>query len=156
MIGLDSLPTYDGTTPIDEFLTVVEGTGALAKWKHGQLITIILLKLRNKAKQFIDSEPTLRSTTDWSVLKNSLRNQFKRLYVKGAAMRNFVEGRQRNNESCRQYLTRLKLLGNCTITFTGTEGHDDAVQQKLEEDVTTQFILGLLMPIRQRVLSGAL
>jgi len=153
-IGLDSLPTYDGTTSIDEFLTVVEGTGALANWNDGQLIAITFLKLRNKAKQFIDSEPTLRSTTDWNIVKSSLRNQFKRQYVKGAAIKNFIECRQRNNESCRQYLTRLKLLGNRTVTLTGDVSHDETVKNKLEEDVTTQFMLGLLMPIKQRVLSG--
>jgi len=154
VIGLDSLPVYDGTTPIDEFLTVVEGTGALANWNDGQLIAITLLKLRNKAKQFIDSEPALKNTTRWNVLKESLINQFKRQYVKGSAMKNFVECRQRSNESCRQYLTKLKLLGNRTITFTQDQAHDDAIRKKLEEDVTTQFILGLQMPIKQRVLSG--
>lgn len=154
MIGLDSLPTYDGTTSVDDFLTIVEGTGTLANWTDTQLVAITFLKLRSKAKQFIDSEPKLRDTKSWVTLKEGLKDQFKRQYVKGAAMKNFIECRQRSGETCRQYLTRLKLLGNRTVTLTGDPVHDDPIINKLEEDITTQFTLGLMMPIKQRVLSG--
>jgi len=154
VIGLDSLPTYDGTTGIEEFLSVVEETGVLARWTDQQLVSIARLKLRNRAKQFIDSEPALRTTNDWNHLKTHLKKQFTRQYVKGAAMKNFIECRQRSGESCRQYLTRLKLLGNRTITITGNSANDDPIRSKLEQDITTQFTLGLLMPIKQRVLSG--
>jgi len=154
VIGLDSLSTYDGTTPVDEFLTVLEGTGALAKWTDDQLIAIALLKLRGRAKQFLDSEPTLRTTTSWRTLKEQLRSQFRRQYIKGSAVKNFIECRQRTNETCRQYLTRLKLLGNRTIELTGDQNKDEILTRKLEEDITTQFTLGLVMPLKQRVLSG--
>ena len=153
-IGLDSLPTYDGTTPVEDFITVVEGTSTLANWSENQMVAIALLKLRSQAKQFIDSEPTLRDTKSWVTLKDSLRSQFKKQYVQGLAIKNFIECRQRAGESCRQFLTRLKLLGNRTITLTEDILHDAHVKRKLEEDVTTQFLLGLVMPIKQRVLSS--
>ena len=69
-------------------------------------------------------------------------------------MKNFIECRQRTGETCRQYLTRLKLLANRTVTSTGTAASDTIINTKLEQDITTQFTLGLLMPIKQRVLSG--
>lgn len=154
VIGIDSLPTYDGTTGINEFLSVIEETSVLANWTSQQMVAIARLKLRHRAKQFIDSEPALLTTQSWTTLKESLKKQFTRQHVKGSAMKNFMECRQKSGESCRQFLTRLKLLGNRTITLTGDPANDDPIQRKLEQDITTQFILGLMMPIKQRVLSG--
>lgn len=118
------------------------------------MVSIARLKLRYRAKQFIESEPSLQTTTDWNILKDNLKRQFTRQYVKGSAMKNFMECRQRSNETCRQFLTRLKILANRTITLTGDPAHDNPIKQKLEQDITTQFSLGLTMPIKQRVLSG--
>ena len=52
MISVDSVPTYDGTSSIEEFLNIVEETGTLAEWTHKQLLAIVRLKLRFKAKQY--------------------------------------------------------------------------------------------------------
>ena len=153
MISVDSVPTYDGTSSIEEFLNIVEETGTLAEWTHKQLLAIVRLKLRFKAKQYLDSEPSLKATTSWTTLKESLKKQFTRQYVKGAAMKSFMECRQRTGETCRQFLTRLKLLANRTVTYTGDPANDNPIKKKLEQDITTQFTLGLLMPIKQRVLS---
>lgn len=154
VIGIESIPTYDGQSSIEEFLSVIDETALLANWSDEQKVAIARLKLRNKAKQFIESEPTLQTTTAWTTLKDALKKQFMRQYVKGAAMKNFIECRQRNGETCRQFLTRLKLLANRTVTLTGIPATDSIIRTKLEQDVTTQFILGLLMPIKQRVLSA--
>ena len=154
IIGLDSIPTYDGLSSIEEFLAVIDETAVLTNWTDQQKISIARLKLRNKAKQFIDSEPSLKTTTNWDNLADSLRKQFIRQYVKGSAMKNFIECRQRTGETCRQYLTRLKLLANRTVTVTDNAANNVIINNKLEQDITTQFTLGLLMPIKQRVLSG--
>jgi hypothetical protein len=154
LIGIDSVPTYDGTSSIEEFLNIVEETGTLAEWTDKQLLAIVRLKLRYKAKQYLDSEPSLKATTTWKTLKDSLKKQFSRQYIKGAAMKSFMECRQRTGETCRQFLTRLKLLANRTVTYTGDPASDNPLKNKLEQDITTQFTLGLMMPIKQRVLSS--
>ena len=154
VIGVDSIPTYDGVSNIDEFLMFIEETSTLASWTEKQIVSIARLKLRYQAKQFIDAEADLKNTTNWTTLKDRLKKQFTKQFVKGAAMKNFMECRQRTGESCRQFLTRLKLLGNRTIVLTGDPAKDDPIKEKLEQDITTQFTLGLLMPVKQRVLSG--
>lgn len=154
VIGIDSIPTYDGQSSIEEFLSVIDETALLAKWTDEQKVAIARLKLRNKAKQFIESEPSLKTTNCWKTLKDSLKKQFIRQYVKGAAMKMFIDCRQRTGETCRQFLTRLKLLANRTVNLTGDPAIDLIITTKLEQDITTQFTLGLLMPIKQRVLSS--
>ncbi len=153
-IGLASIPTYDGTTSAEEFLNVLEETSILADWTDTQKISVARLKLRYRAKQYIESEPTLKTTTSWALLKDSLKTQFGRHYVKGTAMKQFIECKQRTGEACRQYLTRLKVLGHRTATLTGNPATDKLLEEKLLGDIATQFTLGLLMPIKQRVLSG--
>lgn len=128
----------------------IDETALIADWTEQQKAR---LKLKQKAKQFIDSEPDLKRTTSWTTLKDALKQQFTLPYVRGAAKKNFVECRQRVSEPSRQFLTSLKILGNKTITLTGVKNTDQPILDKLEQDITTQFILGLLMPIKQRVLS---
>ena len=40
MISVDSVPIYDGTSSIEEFLNIVEETGTLAEWTNKQLLAI--------------------------------------------------------------------------------------------------------------------
>ena len=153
-IGLDAIPTYDGTTSIGEFLNIIEDTSTIVNWTEQQKISVTRLKLRFKAKQYIEAEPTLKITTSWDELSTSLRKQFSAHYVAGTAMKQFVECRQRSGETCRQFLTRLKILGHQTFTSTGDAIKDAIIKGNLQSDISTQFSLGLLMPIKQRVLSG--
>lgn len=150
---LDIVPTYDGQGSIGDFMSIIEETAILANWSDRQKTCIVRLKLRGKAKQFIDSEPELQTTADWAKLKQELRTQFSRPCVKGSAIKNFIECRQRIGETCRQYLTRLKLLANKTLELTGDATDDAADRRKLEKDISTQFVLGLVHPLKQRVLS---
>lgn len=116
-------------------------------------MAIARLKLRGRAKQCIEAEPDLKTTTSWNTLKGELKRHFTITTIKGTAMRDFIECKQRVGEPCRQYLMRLKVLGNKTISLTGDEVTDRVLKNKLEQDLITQFLLGLLMPIKQRVLS---
>ena len=54
---------YDGTSSIKEFLTIVEETDNLAEWTNKQLLAIVRLKLRFKARQYLDSELSFKATT---------------------------------------------------------------------------------------------
>lgn len=154
IFGLDSVPVYDGTSRIDDFLSLIEQTAILANWTEQQMTAIAKIKLRQKAKQFLDSETELQLTHDWKTFKDKLKTQFTKTSIKGTAMKNFVECKQRSGESCREYLTRLKLLGNKTMLLTGNPQVNNTLKDKLEKDITVQFTLGLLMPLKQRVLSG--
>ena len=153
VLGIDSISIYDGTSSVEEFLVSIDETALIADWSEQQKVAIARLKLKQKAKQFIDSEPNLKTTTCWNTLKDALKQQFTLPCVRGSAMKNFIECRQRLGEPCRQFLTRLKLLANKTVTLSGIAATDQPIVDKLEQDITTQFTLGLLMPIKQRVLS---
>lgn len=139
VLGIDSISTYDGTSSIEEFLGSIDETALIADWTEQQKVAIARLKLKQKAKQFIDSEPDLKRTTSWTTLKDALKQQFTLPYVRGAAMKNFVECRQRVSEPSRQFLTRLKILGNKTITLTGVKNTDQPILDKLEQDITTSL-----------------
>ena len=154
MVGIDAIPVYDGHGSIDEFLGIIEETATVAQWTEGQKVAITRLKLRDRAKQLIASDPTLQTTKFWNELKTELKTQFTRPCVKGTAIRSFIECRQRPNETCRQFLTRLKLLGNKTVTWMGDVAKDEVLKMKLDQDICTQFTLGLTAPLKQRVLSG--
>jgi len=45
------------------------------------------------------------------------------------------------------------VLANKTLELTGDAPDDAAVRRKLEKDIATQFVLGLVHPLKQRVLS---
>jgi len=154
LIGIDGIPIYEGHDSIEEFICILEETAILANWTEQQKLSVARLKLRGKAKLILDAEPTLKSTTKWKDLKDALYNQFTKQLVTGTAIKQFIECKQRVGESCRQFLTRLKVLGNKTIKVKGEPFYDQAISTKLEQDITSQFMMGLSMPIKQRVLSG--
>lgn len=155
IIGLDAVPTYDGLSSVEEFLAVIEETALLANWTEVQKVAITKLKLKNQAKQFIDAEADLKIKPSWDALSKALKTQFIRPEINGEARRKYMECKQRNGETCRQFLTRLKVLANKTITYSGTAAVDDILKQRFEEELTTQFIMGFRMPMKARILSKA-
>jgi len=154
LIGIDSIPNFEGHSSIEEFLSIIEETAVLANWSEEQRLSVARLKLRGQAKQLLEAEPTLKNTKQWKDLKEALQNQFTKHFVSGSAMKQFIECKQRMGESCRQFLTRLKILGNRTLKLTRIPGTDQIIKTKLEQDITSQFVLGLCLPIKQRVLSA--
>ena len=63
---------YDGTSSIKEFLTIVEETDTLAEWTNKQLLATVRLKLRFRAKQYLDSELQLR--VSWKADKGQAKH----------------------------------------------------------------------------------
>lgn len=155
VIGLDAVPTYNGLSSIDEFLAVIEETAVLANWTEIQKVAIARLKLREQAKQYIEAEETLKTTPCWNTLSRALRKQFKRPEINGESRRKYMDCKQRHGETCRQFLTRLKVLANKTISYTGTRVIDDVLKNRFEEELTTLFVMGLLMPLKAKILSKA-
>ena len=153
VIGLDAIPTYDGIGSIDEYLAIVEETSLLANWTELQKVAITRLKLRGQAKQFIVAETTLQTTPSWDALARALKKQFRRPEINGEARKQYMECKQRVGETCRQFLTRLKVHANKTFSLTGEKNIDQELQRRFEEDLTTQFIMGLQMPLKAKVLS---
>lgn len=155
VIGLDSVPTYDGLSNVDEFIGIIEETATLANWTEAQKVAITRLKLREDAKQFVKSEEDLKTTPSWDALSRALKKQFQRTEINGESRRKFLECKQRTVETSRQFLTRLKSLGNHTMSYTGIKDVDAVLKHRFEEDLITQFMMGLLMPIKARILSKA-
>ena len=151
-IEIDSIPNFEGQSSIEEFLSIIEETAVLVNWSEEQRLSVARVKLRGQAKQLLEAEPTLKDTKKWKDLKQALQNQFTRHFVSGSAMKQFIECKQRIGESCRQFLTRLKILGNRTLKLTRVP--DQIIKTKLEQDITSQFCLGLCLPIKQRVLTA--
>ena len=155
VIGLEAIPIYNGEGSIIEYLTIVEETALLANWTEVQKVAITRLKLRGQAKQFIESETTLQTTPSWDALSRALKKQFQKPEINGEAKRRYMDCRQHVGESCRQFLTRLKVFGNRTITLTGEKAVDQVLQNRYEEEMITLFVMGLQMPLKAKVLSGA-
>ena len=135
--GIQAISTYNGEGSIIEYLAIVEEAALLANWTEVQKVAITRLKQRGQAKQFIESETALQTTPSWDALSRALKKPFQKPEINGEAKRRYMDCRQHVGETCRQFLTRLKVFGNRTITLTGEKAVDQVLQNRYEEEMIT-------------------
>lgn len=154
-LSLETIPDYDGSTEVKEFLERVEQTAILGNWDESKRTIIARLKLKGEAHKFVQSEPYLRETsTTWDVFKKALSKRFKKLKLPGQVIQEFHDCKQRVSESVREYVARLRTAGHKTVELGSDEQKNAWARDQLKEGMKTQFMLGLRMPLQQRVLSA--
>lgn len=113
-----------------------------------------MLNLNFLAKQYLNVDNDLKFTKDWNYFSIKLYEQFNEKSIPGQNLKEFVECKQRHGESCRQFLTRIKLIGNKIKVASSNKNAAVALELKFEKDLLSQFVLGLFPTIRDKVLSS--
>ncbi|KAG5894843.1 hypothetical protein JTB14_033685 [Gonioctena quinquepunctata] len=155
IISMDNLPSFNGTTDIKDFISEIEYLAAVARWTDSQISSIVRLKLTGIARLFIDTDDKLKNTINWPEFKKELLQQFSRLKLPGEEEKEFLNCYQKNSESVRNFSIRLRASAAKLRKFTGINRVDDVLKQKFEQDTLVQFCIGLIDPVRKKVLSAS-
>lgn len=136
---------------IQDFIINIEEAALLDNWTEPQKCAITRLRLQPPAKDFLETDTKLLTTTDWTTLKQSLLNRFQVTEPYAQTYKQLTECLQSATETAQDYASRLRILGNKTLRL-GTDQAENATRRKiLEEQLLAQFCTGLKESLRRFV-----
>lgn len=150
--GIDTISNFTGRQNVHEFLNSIEVTSTLFNWNDETKATILKMKLKGQAFDFLLSDRGLINSRDWSDLKTKLVKHSAPRPTPYQAVSKFNGIRQFNQESVNEYVLRIKKAGKEIIKLTGDPVTDIILQENLDRMLLTQFINGLYPPLREKVM----
>lgn len=151
MGALALIPIFSGNN-VKDFIKSVNSAGKLARCDPFQLAEIAKLKFSGEANNFLDANPNLEDV-EWPALRAEIE---KRFGEKGTLQSNRMKLKdcfQQDDESVREYVTRLKLIGYQTVRNCPDPAEKEIRKRILDEDLLTQFLCGLKKEISRFVYS---
>ena len=128
---------------IQDFISNIEEAALLDGWSDTQKCAITRLRLQPPAKDFLETDTSLPTTTSWTSLREALMTRFVVSEPYAQAYKLLTDCFQKQNESVQDYASRLRILGNKTLRL-GTDPTENSVRRKvLQEHLLLQFCKGL-------------
>lgn len=144
-----NIPNFSGENPeisVSDFLDKIIEVRDFAGWQETQCVFAIKMKCIGEAQKFIKSQPHLKQTQSFKVLKEALTSRFSKTVDEAYHLQEFTMARQYPRESNRAFLSRV--LGLSYKCF--------AEQETIREKLLVQKCLQGLQPeVRKFVMPHA-
>ena len=151
--AIELISLFEGTTKVNDFIDNLESVAKLMNLDQSQCKALAILKLRGRAKEFLDTHMRIKTEGTWDDLKKGLKKRFEKQKLPGQVEHEFQNCRQRVGESIRDFSERVRKLGLLTVTYTDDPQHNIFTTNALTRDFLRIFKTGLLGVVRQRVMS---
>jgi hypothetical protein len=153
---LGAVSIFDGsnTSDVSEFFESIDEIGAIAKWTDVEKCAIAKIKTTGEARNFLRANPEF-CRLPWLELKNRFKEEFSKVISSAQAAQQFACCYQRQDEKVRQYENRLKLAGMAMIRLTDDNERNKERMIVLQEQLHTQFCVGVNKKIQRYVLSSS-
>ena len=151
--AIELVSLFDGITKVNDFIDNLESVAKLMNLNQPQCKALAILKLRGKAKEFLDTHLRIKTEGTWDDLKTGLKKRFEKQKLPGQVEHEFQNCKQRVGESIRDFSERVRKLGLLTVTYTDDPQHNIFTTNALTRDFLRIFKTGLLGVVRQRVMS---
>lgn len=152
MGALALIPQFSGDAQkIRDFCKAVTSAGRLACCSNAQLAEVAKLKLAGAASDFLDTDPALEDA-EWPELREALLIRFSKEPSAEESRTLFASREQAADESAREFLQDLRLIGHKTLRLRPDDPAGNRVRvDLLEEQILAKFLAGLKMDIRRSV-----
>jgi hypothetical protein len=108
------LPKWAGTahsSPLHEFLEIVESTAKLGNWSREDIVRIATLKLTDKAGNLFNATPELHEpSVSWDAFKTALQNRFRDTRSDQFYYTQLQQAKQKPGESAHSFADRCRSL----------------------------------------------
>lgn len=153
-LAINAIQIFDGTSKVETFIENLEDAAKLTKLEDHEIVTIARLKLVGRAKDFLDSEPSLKGVIKFDILKAALIDRFRKFKLPNTVLIEFNNCKQLQNEPIREFVSRLKTLGYNSMERSSDAAEQVFIKKRLEVDMKRIFLLGLAdAEIKKRVMS---
>lgn len=138
---------------VANFIANIDIVATLGRWTQHHKIQVAKIKMKSQALVFLRSNPTLQTETSWENFKSKLISRFTVPQPKAYKIQMFMNAVQKPTESVNEYASRLRLLSLQAMEENSPNSEREIRLKIAEEQLKTQFILGLKHEIRKHVLS---
>lgn len=136
---IGNIPNFSGENPditVGDFIDKILEIKDFAGWQEAQCVFAIKLKCIGEAQKFLKSQPHLKKTQSFLILREALTNRFSKTVDEACHLHEFTMARQFPRETNRAFLSRI--LGLSYKCF--------ADQETIREKLLVQKCLQGLQP----------
>jgi len=139
-----------GGPPVEEFLATLNDFAEAGTWSEEDKVRILKVKLEGTAKRFLNSRADLRSAT-FKGIGDALIERFKDRQPDQYHYSMFQSAVQGKGEDPRDFLDRLRALGDLTETKTDDPVKQEVIRSELQKRLLAIFTNGLLGVVGEQV-----
>src|SRR5215510_9760964 len=142
------VPKWGGTdksSPLEEFLDVIDGTAKIGNWTEADKIHVCVLRLTDNARDFYRATPELKDPAiTWEDFKAHLLRRFRDVRTNQYHFTQLTQARQRKDESSSEYLDRCKILARRTLPCVTDANLQRVYNEQANRMLLTAYSAGLI------------